>query len=949
MIKLAGFIGIIDKFSLLKYISKKFLILIFLVINNVGYTQWVEQINPIGSQLLDIFYLNSNTGYACGNGIIKTTNGGTNWFALTDPLPVTDEYTIHFINENTGFVSNVDFFRTTDGGLNWSTIYSGVDFSDINFINATTGRATGFIGRVYVTYNGGDSWSMEYDGGSDTYESIYFVNANSGWLCGWGGKILRTTNAGGNWIAQSSGTASKLYSIYFSDVNNGVAVGESGTFLKTTNGGTNWEIGNSPTGNNLRKTIFFSTNLGYVTATSGAFFTTNGGTNWLNISPVVSNFYNPLNFVFPSTLNTGAINVYKSTTGGLNLAPVSNLTGTAVSSSQINLSWTDNSQHEDYFFIERSTNGSSWTLIDSVPTNTTNYSSTGLAAYVGYYFRVYPKKSIFYGGVTTTPIVYTLLGTPTLNTPANNTVYSSTGDVVFLFWNPVDNANSYTLDIATDSIFSNIVYTTTELGMIFKQIPNGVHQNSRKYYWRVKCSNSNTQSLYSAHRYYKVQLPDYGNNNATGNNLYYFANSTAGANPSPTKPSFNWRDTTGSVNLIVNQTGLPTYGNIDNGCFVLNNVFGSNQTRLFGQNFNLLDIGTNGLMSYINIDFSFITQPPNTGLPIVTPRSAIFAFWGDLYFQEPSVPSRLCYKLTPNELIVTYSKAILKNIDNNIDTGNYVSFQIVINHLPVNTQNSKIEILYNFDESGSTFKNNYTNNTLRQHLIGLQGLEEEQQIMVYRHFNSSQSLSYAGPIFGSNMALAFAPNNTSLPVELMSFSYGVTGNKVKLDWSTATEINNEGFEIERMNNGGVDWVKVGFVSGSGTVNARRDYSFTDAGLQTGKYRYRLKQKDYNGNFEYFELSGEVVVGVPERFVLSQNYPNPFNPSTKINFELPVSGEVRLVVFDVTGRVISELVNGRLESGYYNYEFSGVGLSSGVYFYRLEAVGFVETKKMVVVR
>jgi hypothetical protein len=124
-------------------------------------------------------------------------------------------------------------------------------------------------------------------------------------------------------------------------------------------------------------------------------------------------------------------------------------------------------------------------------------------------------------------------------------------------------------------------------------------------------------------------------------------------------------------------------------------------------------------------------------------------------------------------------------------------------------------------------------------------------------------------------------------------------------------------------------------------------------LNTGKYNYRLKQIDYNGNFEYFNLSNEVIIGIPDKFDLSQNYPNPFNPTTKINFDLPFDSKVTMKKFDITGREIETMVNEIREAGYYTVTFDGKGIASGVYFYRIVAEGgsqqFVMTKKMVVIK
>lgn len=187
-----------------------------------------------------------------------------------------------------------------------------------------------------------------------------------------------------------------------------------------------------------------------------------------------------------------------------------------------------------------------------------------------------------------------------------------------------------------------------------------------------------------------------------------------------------------------------------------------------------------------------------------------------------------------------------------------------------------------------------------------------------------------------------------LPVELISFTASAEGQSVNLKWSTAEELNNKGFDIER-NSFGSGWKKIGFVDGQGTVNSAAQYSFRDNGLNTGSYSYRLKQIDYNGNYKYYSLSNEVVIGVPVKFSLAQNYPNPFNPETKINYELLKNGFVSLKIYDMTGKEIMQLVNNVQEAGYYTVKFNGISLSSGIYFYRLTSENFTAVKKMVLVK
>jgi|GEM_PF-1162375 hypothetical protein len=191
-------------------------------------------------------------------------------------------------------------------------------------------------------------------------------------------------------------------------------------------------------------------------------------------------------------------------------------------------------------------------------------------------------------------------------------------------------------------------------------------------------------------------------------------------------------------------------------------------------------------------------------------------------------------------------------------------------------------------------------------------------------------------------------NQGAMPVSLKSLTSNVAGRNINLKWVTSEEINNAGFDVERKQATG-EYVKVGFVKGSGTVTSAKSYEFTDRNLMSGKYSYRLKQIDNNGNFEYFNLSSDAVVGVPSKFDLSQNYPNPFNPATKINFDLPKDSKISLKLYDMLGREVSTLVNEFRTAGYYTVDFNASSLSSGIYFYRLLAGEFSSVKKMVILK
>jgi len=189
-----------------------------------------------------------------------------------------------------------------------------------------------------------------------------------------------------------------------------------------------------------------------------------------------------------------------------------------------------------------------------------------------------------------------------------------------------------------------------------------------------------------------------------------------------------------------------------------------------------------------------------------------------------------------------------------------------------------------------------------------------------------------------------------LPVELTSFVSTIHENDVTLNWTTASEENNARFEIERTNGNAQVWSMVGTVQGNGNSTEPISYSFVDRGINAGTYNYRLKQIDFNGNYEYHNLSHEVVIGVPTRFNLSQNYPNPFNPNTVISYQLAVSSFASLKIYDALGKEITTIVNQLQDAGYYEIDFNGSSFASGVYFYKLVVDGnIIDTKRMVLLK
>jgi hypothetical protein len=216
-----------------------------------------------------------------------------------------------------------------------------------------------------------------------------------------------------------------------------------------------------------------------------------------------------------------------------------------------------------------------------------------------------------------------------------------------------------------------------------------------------------------------------------------------------------------------------------------------------------------------------------------------------------------------------------------------------------------------------------------------------------------------------------------IPVELTSFKASVLQNEkaVQLNWTTATETNNSGFEVERSpslipsQREGTsqtplwgDWGAIGFVPGFGTTTEPKSYFFIDEDVTTGTYKYRLKQIDFDGTYEYSNENEVEVDFTPKEFALYQNYPNPFNPNTVISYQLPVTGYVTLKVYDILGNEVATLINEEKQPGVYEVEFNshsdeGQNLSSGVYFYQLSVRGpetssgqkIIQTMKMILAK
>jgi photosystem II stability/assembly factor-like uncharacterized protein len=215
-------------------------------------------------------------------------------------------------------------------------------------------------------------------------------------------------------------------------------------------------------------------------------------------------------------------------------------------------------------------------------------------------------------------------------------------------------------------------------------------------------------------------------------------------------------------------------------------------------------------------------------------------------------------------------------------------------------------------------------------------------------FNGFSSVTdNLGFAVGSSGLILRYDDTIYIPVELVSFEGKANKNKIILEWITGSELNNNGFEIQRKFQN-QSWESISFILGHGTTTEEHSYSYTDFIDKPGIYFYRLKQVDFDGSFEHSSII-EVYVNSPSRFILSQNYPNPFNSITNIAFQIPTDEFVSIKIYDVLGNEVKTLLEETKKAGYYTISLNANDLSSGIYFYKLSAGAYSATKKLILLK
>jgi len=868
------------------------LLIITTNIYSVAFSQnlWYQQTMQ-GNQLRSVCFVNSNIGWAVGQlgTVLNTTNSGSNWSNQISGTSYALS-SVNFISDTTGWIVGEQgtILKTTNKGSNWTRQTSGTSYLllSVHFIDYNTGWTVGNDGTILKTTNGGVNWSLQTSGLLYTsLFSVYFIDSNIGWIVG-GDAILKTTNGGSNWIHQIDGLNYSKESIYFVDINTGWAVGGPGTIIKTTNGGNNWTSQQSGSGSYLESICFINSNTGWTVGSGGTILnTTNGGSNWTNQTSGVGG----------SLFSVYFINDFIGWTVGSDGTILSTL---SPDSNYVGITSIIEPSLDSIYSVDCINN-----KIINPKITLGNFGKYNQNNFFDVHFEIKQGENILYSSTKQ----------DTISSGQTHTLNFDPYTIAFDF-------STYNVNLKTYSVKS----------------------------WTSLQSDTN-HSNDTLNSTFTVNNPNYGYSDISG---YYFLNSSTGASCIPDQPVFNWEDTTGSVNLITNGETVVPYTDYNSfyfsGCFRLPDVLpDGNKFKFFGTCYDTIVIATNGIIglggSTTGMNIPFPVSLPSASAP----SPAIFPFWYWCNFLDPEITGRnLKYKVTADKFIVTYDRVPIYNTI--INSQDYLSYQVILEiGSGCGIDNGKITVQFDDSKSGSYFLNNYYSGNLNAMTVGIQNSTGTVGLQ-YRRSNSTHQLSVPGPLFGSPLAVRFGEINSVLPIELNSFSSSQFENTVTLNWQTNTETNNSGFDIERSIIKD-QWTKAGFIQGIGNSNDPIDYCFKDKNLSPGKYKYRLKQIDFNGSFEYFDLSGEVVIGVPEKYELSQNYPNPFNPATVIRYSLTENSFTSLKIYDVTGREITKLVNEKQEAGRYEVIFNGSNFASGVYFYELRSGEFVARKRMVLLK
>ncbi|MDP2366534.1 MAG: YCF48-related protein [Ignavibacteria bacterium] len=795
-----------------------------------------------------------------------------------------------------------------EGNTLWSTF----------FIDDYTGWIVGSDGLILKTTNTGDDWNEQNSGTNESLKSVQLINQSTGWICGSNGLVLLTSDGGNNWIEISSGTNKTLNDLHFIDHNTGFIVGNNETILKSIDGGMNWAMQQTGLSYDLYSVDFVNSNLGYAVGgkdSSNFLKTTDGGISWtkrtLSLNYLATPVLNCVEFIDANTGFVGSEGQYFNHSGNISKTTDG---GETWSSTVLNRPLTDEELNEHYqddnpidnqrgirsIWFKDSMNGYAvggsldgwWRSLYSTTDGGNSWQKKyGYPEQTGL-LSVALTNSGYGIAVGYRGVIYrtTNYGT-SWSQLLSGTQVGYTGDwitSVFMINDSVGWAAGYRKGIW----YYPIILKTTTGGKIWET--------------NLEFSDSFTRTPASIFFINEnigwVSFYDRGSYKTTDGGTNWFTNGNAGNEKYFINQDTGWA-TYAPLGIYKSTNGGTSW--LQKSSISCNSVFFSDANNGWA-------VGTGGS----------ILKSTDGGESWFPKTSGVTLDLNSVNFYNNNIG--MCVGNSGVALLTTDGGEnwILHNIGNT-STLNSVVFT---NSATAWISGSSGTILNTTDLGNNWISYN-----------GVTGVN-----LISTSFSNDNTGWFAG---WNGTIIKY--QNDILPVELLSFTANVIDNRVLLNWQTATEVNNYGFEIARKTDK-ANWDNIGFVAGHGTTTSFKSYLFADNTPKSGtKNIYRLKQIDLDGNYEF---SSEIEIEIlPSKFNLYQNYPNPFNPKTKIKYQLPIESKVVIKIYNILGAEVFELINERKEAGIYEIDFTADVLSSGTYIYTIVADNFTLSKKMILLK
>ena len=760
-----------------------------------------------------------------------------------------------------------------------------VDYLGINFINKDTGWAVGDLGALIKTTDGGSSWTV---GETNTTTPILKVRSFNGQLViasGFNGLILRSTDGGETFTQVTSGVTGDLWGLQMINDNLGWSCGTSNSLVKTTDGGLTWQRIFTPGYTSDYWWIDFLTeDYGFIAGDGKVLRTIDGGDNWEIIQAGDNQALYSIDVI-------DSLHIAAAGFGGTSY-PAKNIYSSNGGNTWINGGTLTTSEINCIKYVSLDTGYAVMSNIGLWKT-TNRGQNWAIAAGIGEYeLQYFAEGRIGYNAGT---VLKLWKAEGSYDVWQRMIINDNFADVFF--------TSEITGYIAGGTWIGGPVYETTNGGVSWFGIPN----------FPINLFTTSLASLIFT------------------DSLKGFAGGAPCRIVKTTDAGLTWNS--------ANRTGLAdTIGQIRKFFFINPSTGWSVTSR--GGILKTIDGGDNW--------FAQLNAPLSIGFSSINLVDSLYGWTANSDRPFKTIDGGVNW---------------IQQIDINIGQSRDVFFIDYQNGFLLESNK-----LYKTTDGGFTWIQ-YQN--LTGFSIAKLSIYRDSTIFIigyktYRSINGGENWFEFTELNGIritglsllNSGSGFAVGELGLiikyydsayvPVELTSFYSEILNNKVILNWLTASETNNLGFEIEKSKSGSQVWQRLGFVQGNGTTTKEHAYSYIDFINETGNYFYRLKQVDYDGSFEYSNII-LVYINSPSRFSLSQNFPNPFNNSTNISYQIPNDELVSLKVYDVLGNEVKNIMTKNQKAGYYIIKFSASDLSSGIYFYTLTAGEHSSTKKLILLK